>query len=162
MSLVIEPLHGRHRRERFNSGEEELDRYLREQAGQDVRRRAASCHVLRAVENLDVIGYYTLSMNRIDPSVFPEVARRRLPRYPDLPAALLGRLAIDTGVRGQRLGDLLLTDAIERVLNNPVAALALIVDALHERAAGFYEHFGFARFPDDAHRLFLPLSNIKL
>ncbi len=162
MSLVIEPLHGRHARSQFASGEPELDRYLREQALQDVRRRAASCQVLRKVENLDVIGYYTLSMNRIDPSVFPEASRRRLPRYPDLPAALLGRLAVDSRFRGQGLGDLLLTDAIERVLNNPVAALALVVDALHARAAAFYEHFGFTRFPDDPCRLFLPLGNIKL
>jgi ribosomal protein S18 acetylase RimI-like enzyme len=159
--LVLDRLNRRHLRTRFSCGEAELDRYIREQAGQDARRRAAACYVLRATEDMEVIAYYTVSMYRIDPVAIPDAIARKLPRYPDLPAALLGRLAVDTRYRGQGLGDLLLTDAIERVLQSPVAALAIVVDALNERAAEFYQHFGFLRLPSDQHRLFLPLTNLR-
>ncbi len=97
-------------------------------------------------------------MGRFDD--LPPDLRRRLPRYEAIPAALIGRLARDERVRGQGVGELLLADAIVRILSaaQSVAVFAIVVDAKDERAATFYEGYGFERFPTRPLRLFLPAS----
>ncbi len=71
------------------SGVEPLDRYLRQQAGQDFRRRVASCFVLVADDDAVPIGYYTLAATSIMLASLPPAMARRLPRYPDVPAILM-------------------------------------------------------------------------
>ncbi|HYX26811.1 MAG TPA: GNAT family N-acetyltransferase [Thermoanaerobaculia bacterium] len=115
----IDPLSAHHDRAAFASGVEPLDRYLRTQAGQDSRRRVASCFVLtRADEPAQVLGYYTLSALSIALTDLPSAVAKRLPRYPVVPATLMGRLATDSRHRGKRLGELLLFDACARVLKS--------------------------------------------
>jgi hypothetical protein len=95
----VEALGKLHSRAQFASGVEPLDRYLRERAGQDARKRAAAPFVLCEGESNAVLGYYTLSALSVDIGTWPDDMARRLPKYPYVPATLLGRLAIDRRLR---------------------------------------------------------------
>ncbi len=153
----FEPLGGRDRKG-FACGVEELDRYFREQLGQDVRRRIASSFVLVEVASGRVAGYYTLSACHVHLADLPESRRRKLPRYPTVPAVRLGRLAVDSGFQQRGLGSVLLANAVARSLESEIAAHLMIVDAIDERAVGFYRRHGFERDPDDSLRCFAPLD----
>lgn len=125
-----------------------------------MRRSVACCFVLSEPGSTKVIGYYTLSATSIQLNSLPPGLARRLPRYPALPAALTGRLAVDLRYRGQRFGEFLLVDAIQRVLNTEleIAIVAIVVDAAGEGAARFYEHFDFHRFEAESLRLYLTIA----
>ncbi len=157
----IDPLSDHHDRAAFASGVEPLDRYLRAQAGQDSRRRVASCFILtRADEPAQVLGYYTLSALSIALTDLPPAITKRLPRYPVVPATLMGRLAIDSRHRGKRLGELLFFDACSRVLRSEIATFALVVDAKDAAAEQFYIRYGFLKLQADSRRMFLPITEI--
>src|ERR1700678_3680557 len=155
---VVEPLGSEHNREDFSCGNATLDRYLKEQASQDLRRGCATPFVLSPGANQSAIpGYYTLSSYGIDTGELPLDVARKLPRYPLIPATLLGRLAVDTRHQGEGIGEFLLIDALHRCLTQSVqiAAAAVVVEAIDDRAAQFYRHFGFTPFPSSAGRLFI-------
>lgn len=158
--FVIEPL-GAHDRSAFCCGTETLDRYLREQASQDVKRRMASCFVAIEAATNRIAGYYTLAATSVRADDLPEDVVKRLPRYPILPAALIGRLAIDQRFHRKGLGSALLADAALRVLKGDTKAFALIVEAKDESAISFYGHLGFHAFASRASSLFLPLGTAK-
>jgi GNAT superfamily N-acetyltransferase len=109
-----------------------------------------------------VRGYYSLSAASFQRDSLPAEQAKRLPRYP-VPAALLGRLAVDEGMKGKGLGAFLLMDALNRLLlaTQTLAIHALAVDAKDEAAAAFYRKYGFIAFPADARRLFLPMATIR-
>jgi ribosomal protein S18 acetylase RimI-like enzyme len=140
--FLIETLSGQNR-SGFTCGVEPLDRYSREQVTQDIRRRAAACFVAIDGENGRVAGYYTLAAGAGALSDLPEQLAKRLPRYPSVPVARLGRLAVDQAYRGQKLGAALLWDATERAARSELMAFALIVDAKDDQAEAFYLHHGF-------------------
>ena len=100
VTFTVEPLVKRHKRDDFSCGAEPLDRYLKTQASQDKKRRFAAPYVAVTDDNI-VIAYYALSSFRIDQPELPEDERKKLPKYPDVPATLLGRLAVDQNYRGQ-------------------------------------------------------------
>lgn len=150
---------GKHDRASFASGSESLDRYLRERAGQDMRRRVASCFV--AVDGGgSIAGFYTIAASSLVLDALPADHTRRLPRYPIVPAVLLGRLAIAHAHQGKRLGAALVADALLRATRAEVMAYAMIVDAKDEAAVRFYEYLGFARLGDDGRRLIRALGGI--
>jgi len=159
----VEPLGRAHDRAAFSCGVPELDRYLRNQAGQDARRYAAAPFVLCEDDSPVVLGYYTLSAISIDVGQFPAETARKLPRYPEVPATLIGRLAVDQHRRGERLGELLLMDALCRSARQAgeIAAAAVVVDAKDDRARRFYEAYDFRIFPDRPERLFLPMAVVR-
>lgn len=145
--FVVVPL-GEQDRSAFASGVEPLDRYFRTQVTQDVRRRVAASFV--AVERTSglVAGFYTLSaadllLADLLLADLPSELARRLPRYPTLPAARLGRLAVDLRFCGRKLGAALLADAVDRAAVSEVASYALAVDAKDETAEAFYHHHVF-------------------
>jgi GNAT superfamily N-acetyltransferase len=160
---TIEPLHDRHDRASFSCGNASLDRYLKEQAGQDLRRSCATSFVLvPGLGQVSILGYYTLSSYGIDLGELPASVTRKLPRYPLIPATLLGRLAVDQRHQGRGIGEFLLTDALHRALvqSTEIAAAAVVVDAIDKQAAQFYEHFGFIAFPSITGRLFLSMRTV--
>jgi GNAT superfamily N-acetyltransferase len=160
---VIEILRSDHNRADFSCGNLSLDRYLKEQAGQDLRRACATPFVLIAMPGgTTILGYYTLSSYGIDVGALPADVAKKLPRYALIPATLLGRLAVDQRYQRQGAGEFLLLDALYRSLvhSAEIAAAAIVVDAIDEGAARFYEHFGFLPFPSIAGRLFLPMKNV--
>jgi ribosomal protein S18 acetylase RimI-like enzyme len=158
VSFLVTPLAPHHDRSAFSCGVDALDRYLRAQAGQDMRRRIANCFVATPLDTTSVAGYYTLSAASIPVVDLPEDVSRRLPRYPVIPAALIGRLAVDRQYRRRGLGAALLFDALERAIRADAAVFAVIVDAKDETAAAFYARYGFRRFASRSQRLFLPIA----
>ena len=158
--FTVAPLAADHDRAAFQSRVEPLDRYLRVQAGQDVRRRLAAVFVFVDAATGTISAYYTLSAFSVDPGSLPVEVARRLPQRP-VPCTLLGRLAVDTPYRGQGLGAAALAHALGRAqrAGEDVAAMAVVVDAKDEAARSFYEHHGFEQFLDDEFRLFMPLQS---
>jgi GNAT superfamily N-acetyltransferase len=158
--LVIEPLGRHHNREAFSCGIESLDVYLKRQATQDMKRRISRVFVASFPEDpARIVGYYTLSSLSIDLSALPDQTTRKLPK-PPLPAALIGRLAVDTSEQHQGIGKMLLSNAMKRTLavSDDIGIYAMVVDAINEDAESFYMRYGFSRLTDTAHRLFLPLK----
>jgi ribosomal protein S18 acetylase RimI-like enzyme len=155
---LIEPLTGEHNRLSFVSGSEPLDRYFREQASQDIKRRIVTCFVALSRDAGNVAGYYTLSATSIALSALPPEIVKKLPRYPVVPAVLLGRLAIDRGCQGQGLGGVLLADALKRSSRAELGVFAMVVDAKDGSSQRFYEHYGFTLLPGEGRRLCLPIT----
>ena len=156
MSLVIEPLGKHHARGTFSSGQPELDAWFRFRASQDEKRNVTRVFVAVDTE-LGVVGFYSLSSLSLAFEDLPQDIARKLPRYDAIPAALIGRLARDERVRGQGVGELLLVDAIRRILGagRILAVFAIVVDAKDERALEFYKAFAFRAFPLRPNRLYL-------
>jgi GNAT superfamily N-acetyltransferase len=159
-ALHIEPLSDRHDRASFASGVEPLDRYLRHQAGQDARRRVASCFVLVGDGDRVPIGYYTLAATGIALAELPEALAKRLPRYPVIPATLMGRFAVDARHRQQGRGEFMLLDALSRALRSDIASYAFVVDAKDDKAARFYQRYRFRSLVEGGRRLFMPMAEI--
>ena len=159
VELLAEP----HDRAGFACGSDSLDRYLRQQAGQDQRRRMTRVYVLRQRSSYAVAGFYTLANSAIQLVELPPARAHKLPRYPQMPATLLGRLAVDLRYRNQQLGEFLLFDAMHRSLESSraTASFALVVDAKDNAARAFYLRYGFAVIPSLPMRLFLPMQDIE-
>jgi len=146
-----------HSRAHFTCGVEALDRYLRELALQDIKRLVAGCFVA-VDETGEIAGYYTLAATHVPIGELPPETTRKLPRYPVIPAMLIGRLAVSAKHRKRGLGRASVADAAIRTKRFGVGALALIVEAKDEAAVAFYEANGFALIPTKTRRLFLPIA----
>jgi predicted GNAT family N-acyltransferase len=111
----------------------------------------------------EIVGFYTLSSTGVRLSDMPPDVIRRLPRYPTVPATLLGRLAVSLEHRGARRGEQLLIDALDRSLaaSTRVGSVAVIVDAKDEDGVAFYEKYGFTRFAEHRLRLFMMMASIE-
>jgi GNAT superfamily N-acetyltransferase len=158
--LRVEALTSDHDRSRFESGTEALDRYLRIQAGQEARKNMAAPFVLVLPDGM-IAGYYTLSSTSVQLGELPARTVRKLPRYPLVPATLLGRLAIDRRQQGKGYGRFLLADALYRAARSEIASYAVIVDAKDDNARRFYERESFLPFPDQPMKLFRPMADIR-
>jgi predicted GNAT family N-acyltransferase len=162
----IEPLGAKHDKLRaaFSCGVEPLDRYLKQQASQDAKRRAAVPYMLVSQDGR-IAGYYTLSSDSMRADDLPEglVKQLNLPRYPVIGATLIGRLARDLSFKGHGVGELLLADALKVSLtvSRKIASAGVIVDAKDERAHRFYTEFGFTAFPESFKRLFMLMGTIE-
>lgn len=162
MAFSIEVLSGTHNKNNFNCERQSLDDYIKKQAKQDVKRSLSACYVLIDSEST-VKGYFTLSAASIPRDDMPETMLAKLPRgYNDFPATLLGRLAVDNSVKGQKLGAALLYAALKKAFLNSetVASLAVIVDPLDDSARNFYSKHDFIELPGSG-RMFLPMATIK-
>ncbi|MEN8166773.1 MAG: GNAT family N-acetyltransferase [Pseudomonadota bacterium] len=162
MEFIIAPLGKQHDRKSFDCGERSLNQYLQRYASQDIRRRVNRVFVAtHPDEPKQVIGYYGLSAGSLDATDLPEALQHRLPKYP-VPVVLLGRLAVAESHQGKGLGSILLADALQRIVqaSQVMAVYAVVVDALNERAAEFYQQFGFIHLPSQPLKLFLPMDSV--
>ncbi|WP_439504256.1 GNAT family N-acetyltransferase [Sediminibacterium sp.] len=162
MNYFIEPLNANHIRKNFSCGKSILDDYIKVQARQDIKRKLSTCFVLTDEEN-NVIGYYTLSNTAIERDILPnEIIKKLPPSYKNLPATLLGRLAVDQNNFGKKLGEFLLIDAMKKsvaVAKESIGSMALIVDPIDENAIAFYTKYGFIQLPHSG-KMFLPMQTI--
>lgn len=150
-----------HDRAAFRCGVPALDRYLAELASQDIKRRVSNCFV--AVNDDGAIaGYYTFAATSLPFTELAPAQAKRLPRYPLIPAALVGRLAVDERFKGQRIGGILVTDALRRCARAELAIYALVVDAKDDNAASFYSHLGFMRCASRPMSFYLPVATAPL
>lgn len=158
-SILIEPLESHHDRAAFTCGNEALDRYIREQAGQDIRRATARVFVAVMADQPDrVLGYFTLSAATVVPSDLPATLEKKLPKHA-VPAALIGRLAVDKSAQGKGLGGVLIADAVKktRLAAETVAMAVIVVDPIDDRAEGFYAAFGFQGLKGPQRRMFMAI-----
>lgn len=162
--LIVQRLDGAlHERNRFDCGEPSLNHYLKALATQHHRAGVATTHVLVDDQTPSCIcGYYSLAAAQMSLTELSAADQHRLPRYP-IPVARLARLAVALPEQGQGLGGALLQDAVKRCLElrGELGIHALLVDALHERAAAFYRQYGFRSTADTALTLYLPLGQDK-
>ncbi|TDX65957.1 acetyltransferase (GNAT) family protein [Methylosinus sp. sav-2] len=156
----MEPLASGHDRSGFESAVEVLDRYFRTQSGQDARKNMAAPFVL-ALPDGTIAGYYTLSSTSVQLAELPEQPLRKLPKYPRVPATLMGRLAVDRRLQGKGYGRLLLADALYRSARSEIASFALIVDAKDDSARRFYERESFLPFSEQPMKLFRAMADVK-
>lgn len=139
-----------HDRQSFSCGAHELDSWLKKQAGKDARRGYASVFVASPDDDPKrIIGFYALSAASISLSRLSLEEAKKLPRYPDIPAVRLGRLAVDQAFQGKNIGKLLLMDAIRRATASEVAWAIFLVEAKNAKARAFYKRFYFSSFFDN-------------
>jgi GNAT superfamily N-acetyltransferase len=162
--LLIQFLTRQHDRSAFDCGRSSLNSFLKYNARDDAARFAGGTFVGVLPSDPGVIaGFYTLVYSQIDVDGLPEGVAKRLPRYSKLPAILLGRLAIDKKFQGNGYGKFLMIDAMRASLDlaRRGGGVVLLVDAIDENAAKFYESFDFKRFQDKPLNLHLPMRKIE-
>jgi ribosomal protein S18 acetylase RimI-like enzyme len=150
----------RNKRELFDCGEPGLNEYLKTRLNQQMKRGVTLGYVL-AMDDGRVAGYVTLSNGELPVGVIPE--GQGFPVRLPLPTRLVGRLAVDKTFQGRGLGGDLLIHAMRVAIRaaEAVASAVIEVDALNEQARRFYEHYGFARLPDDELHLYLPMTDAE-
>lgn len=158
---LIALLDKKHVRAEFDCGVPVLNDYLIHQSGQDLRRKVTTIWVATRKETNTLSGFYTLSMASIPLERLSEDIQKKLPRYGNVPAVRLGRLAIAKEEQGQGLGKYLLTDAMFRCLKNEIAWALFLVDAKNETARKFYEEVGFLSLKWNVNNLYMPRSIIE-
>lgn len=156
----IELINKKFSRQKFSCGVTKLDEYLIKYALQDVKRKVSTVFVALEHKTDSVHGFYTLAMTSVLLPDIPDNLAKKLPRYPLIPAILLGRLAVHQEVQNRGVATLLLMDAMNRALENEVAWFAMIVDAKDEKTREFYQKFGFQSFPNMRNKLFMPYRTV--
>ena len=146
----------------FSSGEAVLDEWLRQRALANLENGASRSYVVCRRREERVVGFYARAMGQILNQEVPGGMRRNMPM--NIPAVILGRLAVDNTAQGLGLGGSLLQDAVSRSLRaaKEVAARLMIVHAISPAAEAFYLHHGFTRIREDVPTLALDLVKVKM
>ncbi|MEA3444763.1 MAG: GNAT family N-acetyltransferase [Bacteroidota bacterium] len=163
MCFKLTILEKSHNRKEFDCGKELLNNYIRQQAGQDVKRKLSVCFVLIDKSNI-VKGYYTLSNSSIPQCDIPKEFSKKLPdSYFNIPVTLLGRLAIDKTFFRQGKGEYLLMDALKEsyiVSKKVIGSIAVVVDPIDDEAISFYKNYDFIMLPNSG-KMFLSMNTIS-
>jgi predicted GNAT family N-acyltransferase len=162
MEFLCEILGKHHDRPRFHCGEPDLDRWFHQQARQDQARRVAAVYIFSPTEEPQrVAGFYTLSATSVHLVDLPPNLVKKLPRYPTVPAFLLGRLARDKDFPG--IGEQLLLDALRRAWRHSkdVAAAIILVDAKTKQVGDFYCRYGFLPVVNSVSQFYLPVGSVE-
>lgn len=164
MKFLTENLSKQHLRDQFDCGIESLNRYIKHQANQDIRKRLAMFFVLtNKPKDYSIKGYYTLSNSSITRTYIPEKLQKKFPKaYKTIPTTLLGRLARDQKYVNEGIGEQLLIDALYRsyLASKELGSFAVIVDPINEFAEQFYESYGFKKLPNSG-KMFLSMKVIE-
>ena len=144
----------------FDCGNEQLNRWLVDHALASQKADLARTYL--AASGHMITGYVGLTTGSIRPEAAPRRYARGMPRYP-LPTILIARLAVDQRHQRQRVGSRLLAEALRLAVaaSDTAAARLVVVDAIDEQAADFYRRWGFIAVPENQHRLFLKISDIR-
>ncbi|MDP9024046.1 MAG: GNAT family N-acetyltransferase [Candidatus Eremiobacteraeota bacterium] len=165
--MIIEPLEkDKHHRLAFTCGKEPLDRFIHEHAHQAAAKGLSQTYVaLDETDETVILGYYTLTTCRIEAGELPDtiVRKLKLPKH-ELPASLVARLAVSESIKGQRVGSLMLVDAMARCARvaAEIGGVAIVVDALEESVTAFYERVGFTRFEPGSLKMFIPMETVRM
>lgn len=160
--FVIKALSPTHDRTRFACGNDRIDAYFRSAVSQDVKRQYATCFVAVEQDTHAIAGFYTLSSSNVPLLDVPPELARKLPRYPTVPAVLIGWLARHVDYPGIGLGEALLFDAIRTVAIAPIGAHAIFADAIDDAAAAFYAAYGFISLLSRPRTFYLPVATARV
>jgi predicted GNAT family N-acyltransferase len=163
--FITTPLESHHDRAAFTCGKASLDNYLRDRAVPDAKGLSTITFVLiDETDRRTIQGYYSLSSTSIEFNAVPaSVAKAlRVSKHRLMSATLIGRLAVSRAMRGRRLGEALLFDALKRAYfaAQQVGSALVIVHAIDDDAARFYTKYGFVAFTDVERGLFLATATI--
>jgi GNAT superfamily N-acetyltransferase len=160
----IQALTKARKRDAFDCGEPALNEFLQKHARQNQERGVGRTFVVigQGDRSLRVVGFYTLSAGRVEFENVPDALRKGLPRYP-VPVAHLGRLGVCRSAQGQKLGEALLIDALDRICGvaEEIGIAAIEVWAKNERARSFYARYGFAGLLDDGVHMYMPIQTAR-
>ena len=148
-----------HELSEFNCGNDALNDWLIKRALKNQSSAASRTFVI--CQDDRVIGYYALASGSVERVSPPKSIARNMPE--PIPVMVLGRLAIDSNMQGQRSGSALLKDALLRTLSvsKNVGIRAMLVHAISEDARRFYLGYGFKVSPIDPMTLMLPVRHIE-
>lgn len=160
--IVTEQLDkAKHSRLAFSCGRDSLDQFLHENAHQAFKKNVAVTFVaVDTDEPAHILGYYSVSSFLVNAGELPEMQAKRLPR--NIPATLIGRLAVDKNSQGKGIGGFMIVDAFVRCykVSRQIASVAIVVDALEQEVIPFYEQYGFQRFEPGSLKLFIMMETI--
>jgi ribosomal protein S18 acetylase RimI-like enzyme len=160
--MQIQALTGSHDRQGFDCGQSQLNDWLRQVARQHQDKGLSKTFVATLEqEPARICGYYALTLAELESRHLPATWRKKLPQR--IPGVRLGRLAVDIKYQGSGLGELLLVDILMRArrIYREAGGIGLFVDAMDDRAASFYRHFGFESTPEQPLLLYLPVQVIN-
>lgn len=159
-ALRLVPLSADHDLTGFDCGNEQMNAWLADHALAGQRADLARTYL--ALDGDEVAGYVSLATGSVRHEEAPKRYARGMPRHP-IPTILIARLAVDRRRQGKRLGSVLLAEALRRAVaaSDAAAARLVVVDAVDERAAGFYRRRGFIDAPDNPLRLYRKIADIR-
>jgi len=167
MAIQFEPLSPEHNKEHFDCGDDDLNLFLKTQAGQRQRKHNAVTHV--AVDSEPghypkiIYGYYSLSNSSLEYQLLPPLEAKHASPKEKVPALKLGRLARNRLYTRPGFGEIILMDAFKKALElSEVAGFYLIdVDVLNSQLISFYKKYGFTEFKDKELHLFITVATLK-
>lgn len=147
-----------HDLENFCSGEPSLDMWLRSKA---LKNEGKASRTYVVCQGNRVVGFYSLAVGSVAHEFSPGNIKRNMPD--PVPVMILGRLAVDQNAQGKGIGKALVRDAILRTIQAASIAgiRAILVHALHDRAATFYQECGFRASPVSPLTFMLRLEEVR-
>lgn len=166
MDLKFYELNKTFNRKNFDCGIIELNTFIREEARQQQSKHLNKTFVLvdeNGADPLRILAFYSISMCEIALTSISDSIKKKLPKYP-IPAARIGRLAVDKNFKQQGFGKITLVDALIRIrrVSVDIGVYAVTVDAINDQAKSFYKHFGFIEFKDQTNSLFMPIGSVPI
>lgn len=165
--LSIELVEKKHKRADFDCGHTLLNDYLSRYARQNQESDFGKTYVAVG-SNREVYGYYTFCTTglEVDHNKILDEFRKILGRhYPNqLPAALIGRLAVDKKVKGNGLGGRLLIHALKQAyeISKTMGLWGVVVNAKDDNARKFYVKHKFIQLhSNNRYFLVLPIKMIR-
>ena len=160
--LVFEKLTRSHDRKNFDCGNFELNEFLKKAARQNIKKNLGITYVLTD-SSKTIYGFYTIAASAVAVSNLPEELRSALPGYPEIPAFLIARLAVDKEYSGKGLGETILMRAFQRILeiSDKGGVHLITVEAKDEKVVPFYSKYGFEPVPSNSKYLFIPVNTVK-
>ncbi len=158
----LQPLQRSHPRRQFDCGQGEVNDWLHTKALQHQDKHLSATKVLQVQKGV-IAGFYTLATGQVDFGDLPSDLARKLPRRA-LPVAILAWLGVSVADQGQKLGNLLLAQALRdcHEAGQTFAFVAVILDCIDDRAKAFYQRWDFAELPGNPYRLFLSSQTLAM
>ena len=157
-----------HDRSSFDSGEDELNAFIKTKAAKHMAAGISRTMVLPAASPLPdgkylICSLYSIAPCQIERQTLPAALAKKLPHYP-IPVFLIAQFAAHAEIKGQGLGKITLIKALEHLLsvNAHMKAYAVVVDCLNPAAQDFYTKFGFETLCDNngRTRMFMPMGTV--
>jgi predicted N-acetyltransferase YhbS len=158
--VLLERLDAHHDVSTFDSGNVVLDDWLRRHAL--AAQRMDSARTFVAARRGRIVGYFSLTMGSVLRAEAPAKLVRGMPGYP-VGMVLLARLAVARSEQGRGAGGMLLAEALRKAVGagEVAAARLIVVDAVDNEAAAFYERYGFVRAPEHPLRLYQRMKDVR-
>lgn len=160
MQVKIDILSSAYDKQFFNCGVTELNDFIRKFAFQNQNKGYSKTYVATENDNTKIVGYYTVTSAEIDVNSLPNNIKH--PGYP-VSSSRICRLAVDKKHKGKGLGNILLKDALSKIIraSEIIGIFSVIVDAKDDSAKEFYKRYGFVEFKNEPMMLFFSVKTIE-